>query len=118
MPLFFWVRGLLIFVLRSKRTDMLKGITWGQFSGFILVVTGVYYLYVVVSYYKDEILGLLRRGKQGLSSGNRHAPGGVGDASKGEPEPQAMANQTELFGSDEAAHGGDERFQLMQCAIG
>jgi len=40
---------------------MLKGITWGQFSSFILVVAGVYYLYVFAVYYKAGALGAIRR---------------------------------------------------------
>ncbi|HEY4064128.1 MAG TPA: hypothetical protein VGM30_19615 [Puia sp.] len=97
---------------------MLKGITWGQFGIFILVVTGSYYLYVGVRFYKSEVLGLFRKGKQNLSGGNNNVPGGAGDPSKGESEPKAAANQAELFGSGNPAHGGDVQFQLTQRAIG
>jgi hypothetical protein len=97
---------------------MLKGITWGQFSIFILVVTGVYYLYVVACYYRDEVLGLFRRKKLGLVNSSKNTPSGTGGVSKGDPEPQATENQGELFGKEDAARGGDERFELMQRAIG
>lgn len=98
--------------------DMLKGITWGQFSVFILAVTGIYYLYVVVCYYKDEVLGGFTRRKLRFVNSNKNPPSGAGDASEGDSEPQAKANQAELFGNEDAARGGDERFQLMQRAIG
>jgi len=72
MPLFFCAGRFSIFVLRLKRTDMLKGITWGQFSIFILVVAGVYYLYVVLAYYRAEALELLtRRGRKSKESSAR-----------------------------------------------
>jgi len=40
---------------------MLKGITWGQFSIFILLATGAYYLYVFAVFYKGGALGARRR---------------------------------------------------------
>lgn len=117
MPLFFWGGGFFIFVLRSKRKDMLKGITWGQFSEFMLVVTGIYYLYVGLRYYRAELLGWV------TGRGGR-APGfsGVGDKgnNKGSPEgpaPKVPADQAELF--EMAGLGeGNQQFRQVQRAIG
>jgi|SRR6185437_11279752 len=111
MPLFFCGGGLPIFVLRSKQMDMLNGITLGQFSVFIMVVVCIYYLYVLLTYYRAEVLGwLTRKGgndkKGGEAAGNKQGP-------SGEPEPG------ELFGQKghDIASSGEERFQQMQRAI-
>jgi hypothetical protein len=117
MPLFFWGGGLSIFVLRSKRMDMLKGITWGQFSSFLLVVAVVYYLYVLLTYYRSEASGWIRR-KGGDRNNSR--PGAAGDridGAPGDPGDQAAAGQAELFEQEAPAGGGDEGFQQMQRTI-
>ena len=105
---------------------MLNGITWGQFSIFLLIVTGGYYLYVVVGYYRAEVVGwLTRRGRKKKGAVGQRVDkdgptGGDGDNAglSREREAEAMANQPELFGKEGAVGGGDGQFQLMQRAIG
>jgi hypothetical protein len=115
MPLFFCAGRLSIFVLRSKRMDMLKGITWGQFSIFILVAAGVYYLYVLLSYYRAEAFELLtrreRKNKETLAK-----EGGVNGASS-EADTKVSGGQAELFGKEGGGGEGNEQFQQMQRAI-
>jgi hypothetical protein len=48
---------------------MLKAITWGQFSVFVLSATGLYYLYVMVRYYKNDVLRVMRKKKKDSSGG-------------------------------------------------
>ena len=93
---------------------MLNGITWGQFSIFLLMVTGGYYLYVLVAYYKVQVLGWLTR-----KGGKKEAVGKEGHNNKtaGESESKAMAGQAELFGREGPEGGGDEKFRAMQRAI-
>ena len=96
--------------------DMLKGITWGQFSIFIMVVTGGYYLYVFFAYYRAEALTWLRG-----SGGERKVDvlkGADNNRGSDGSTPKAAAGQVELFKSGEPSGGGDERFQAMQRAIG
>src|SRR5579872_3897676 len=114
MPLFFCARGFSIFVLRLKRTDMLKGITWGQFSIFIMVATGAYYLYVALRYYRAEVLGWVTRKGGRVSGSSKRDRDGNNKDYQGKP---AAGNQAELFGKEGPGGGGDEQFQTMQRAI-
>lgn len=96
--------------------DMLKGITWGQFSIFLLVVAVVYYLYVLLTYYRAELMGWIRRKGRGDKRTQPVATGDRIDGARGEPEPEAAGSQAELF--EEAQGQGDAGFQQMQHAIG
>ena len=115
MSLFFCAGRFSIFVLRSKRMDMLKGISWGQFSIFILAVTGGYYLYVLLGYYRSETFGLLTRWV-----GRKKKPAGKDDSlddGSGETEANRTASQVELFDKERPDTEGGEQFQQMQRAI-
>ena len=118
MPLFFCRGGFSIFVLRSKRRDMLKGITWGQFSVFLLGVTGVYYFYVFGRYYRAEVLGWIKWKRARATDVKEVANDENKQEAKGESAPEATANQTELFEPVGPGDGEDELFQTMQRAIG
>ena len=102
---------------------MLKGITWGQFLDFLIVVTGGYYLYVFVAYYKAEVLGWLTR-----KGGKKADPAGdtSGDHSGGSPDETAStamaseaARSVEAARNERADAGNDsgEQFRAMQRAI-
>lgn len=118
MPLFFWGGRFAIFVLRSKRTDMLNGITWGQFLIFIGVAVGAYYVYIFLAYYGAEVRKWLGR-KAGANRDNEVGPKGNGNvAASSEPEPKATGGQAELFVPDGPATGQDEQFQVMQRVFG
>jgi len=93
---------------------MLKGITWGQFSIFILVVAGVYYLYVVLAYYRAEALELLtRRGRKSKESSAKEG----GNSVSGEADTKLNSGQAELFDKERGSKEGNEQFQQMQRAI-
>lgn len=96
---------------------MLKGITWGQFSVFLLWVAVVYYLYVLLAYYRTEALGWIRRKGSGDKRTQPVATGDRIDGAAGEPEPEATGSQAELF-EEEVQGQGDAGFQQMQHAIG
>jgi len=97
---------------------MLKGITWGQFSVFMLVVTGFYYLYVALRYYRTEVLAwVAHRGGRASASSGRDEGGNNKDA-QGELTPQAAAGRAEVFEKEGPGDGSNAQFQLMQRAIG
>jgi len=117
--------------MRLKRKDMLNGITWGQFTVFVVAMTGAYYLWVFIRFYAAEVFGRMKYGAL------KAAEEGVSERAednnrKGvEAVVAAPANQAQLFerpaaggegnGSKQAAAGsggGDEQFQVMQRAIG
>jgi hypothetical protein len=119
MPLFFCAGMFFIFVMRSKRTDMLNGVSWGQFAVFMLVAAGVYYLYVLVAYYRAEAFGWLGRkpikkeiGQRATGSDSVRAQDSVG-----ETEPKATGSQAELFEHRRQADSEEGQFQQMQRAI-
>lgn len=118
MPLFF-CRGMLpIFVLRSKRKDMLKGITWGQYSVFILLITAGYYLYIGLRFWGAGIIvnsGRRRSGSIDLTRVPRGAREGKA-ASDSSTVPES--DQAELFEQADKAAEGNEMFKAMQHAIG
>lgn len=95
---------------------MLKGITWGQFSSFMLVVTGVYYFYVGLRYYKDELLGWLK-GRGRVSNASAMEGRKDKEATNG-PAPKATAGQAQLLEGAGPRDGDSEAFQSMQRAIG
>jgi hypothetical protein len=117
VPLFFCPDLFSIFVLRSKRMDMLNAITWGQFSIFIMVVSGVYYLYVFVSYYGAEVFGRISGKRSASSDFDGIAKDSDNNGFRNEPDLEATANQAELFKSEGPNGGGDKQFQAMQRAI-
>lgn len=51
---------------------MFKAITWGQFLGFVSVLLLLYYTYLALTYYRAEIMGLLKG--QGKAAGPALAP--------------------------------------------
>lgn len=96
---------------------MLKAITWGQFSEFMLAMTVIYYLYVGLRYYRAELLGWMMgkgRGASGLPAVDTNANS---KEWKGEAAPKAPADQAELFETTGPGEGGNEQFQQMQQAI-
>jgi hypothetical protein len=107
-----------IFVLRSKRNDMLKGITWGQYGVFIVLVTAGYYLYIGLRFWGAGIISSARRRKPGslyLKGVPGRARGGVvGDESSAAPG----SDQAELFEQTDRVAEGNEMFKAMQHAIG
>jgi len=74
---------LIIFVLQTKRKDMLQSISWLQFGSFLLVAGGGYYLYVLVRYYRKEItsffLGSGRKPKELSKPARPGASQGIGE---------------------------------------
>lgn len=94
---------------------MLNGISWGQFTIFILVVTGTYYLYVWVCYFKGEAFGWMSR-KEGTPKG-KHEDQKADNDVKPVGEPGAATNQAELFEREGSGKGGNEQFQEMERAI-
>ena len=108
MPLFFCACPFSIFVLRSKRIDMLKGITWGQFSIFILVVTIIYYLYVYLRFFTADVGRWLSRKRIDSSGKNKTDKEGNMESTSG---------QGELFKKEVPENGDDKLFALMQQAI-
>ena len=118
MPLFFCAAGFSIFVLRLKRTDMLNGITWGQFSEFMLAMTAVYYLYVGIRYYRAELHGWMTGKGRRASSLPTVDNNANSKELKGEPAPKAPADQAELFDQAGPGGGNNEQFQQVQLVIG
>ena len=108
MPLFFCACPFSIFVLRSKRIGMLKGITWGQFSIFILVVTVIYYLYVYLRFFTADVRRWLRH-KPTNSTGTNNTDK--------EEKTESTSGQGELFKKEVPENGEDKLFGLMQQAI-
>src|SRR5580692_9200926 len=101
-----------------KLTDMLKGITWGQFGVFILVLAAVYYLYVGLRFYGYEILerfGISRSGPAGLGTG---LGGGSGRKAVRDAGSVDNTDQTELFERGDKVAEGNDFFKMMQQAIG
>ena len=94
---------------------MLKGITWGQFSIFILVATGIYYLYVLLAYYRAEAFELLTR-RRGKNKETLAKEGGINGASS-EADTKSSGGQPELFAKEGSDAEGNEQFQQMQRAI-
>lgn len=96
---------------------MLKGISWGQFSIFLLVVTVGYYLYVLVAYYRADVLARFvggrggKRGQAGLDGA-----GGTGSLDGvGPHEGDTLAD----FREDTAlTNSVNEPFRLTEQAIG
>lgn len=94
---------------------MLKGISWGQFLVFILVATGVYYLYVLLVYYRADAFELLtRRGRKNKETLAKEV--GVNGASA-EADTKSSGSQPELFAKEGGDAEGNEQFQQMQRAI-
>jgi hypothetical protein len=118
MPLFFRPYLFLIFVLRSKRKNMLKGISWGQFTVFILLATVGYYLYVGVRFFGSEIIGKIGRRKLGgerVDDAKAITRFGKSDHGGGTvPE----VDQAELFERSDKIAEGNELFKAMEHAIG
>jgi hypothetical protein len=88
-----------------------------RFSIFILVVTGFYYLYVILGYYRAEAFGWLMRKGYKKKEGERAVKGDDNIESGCEPEPKAKASLPQLFDKERSGTGGDEQFQQMQQAI-
>lgn len=44
------------FVLEQNATDMLHSITWGQFGTALLPLAIIYYVYVLLKFYKHELV--------------------------------------------------------------
>jgi hypothetical protein len=118
MPLFFCRWMLPIFVLRSKRKDMLKGITWGQYSVFILLVTAGYYLYIGLRFWGKGIIS----GSGSRKSGSiylKRVPGRAREGNEGGgPSAVPGSDQAELFDEGDKVAAGNEMFKAMQHAIG
>jgi hypothetical protein len=115
MPLFFWSGMLPIFVLRSKRRNMLKGITWGQYSVFILVVTAGYYLYIGFRFWGKGIIS----GSGGRKSGSKdltRVPARGWEAGA-ESTTGLELDQAELFERADKVAEGNEMFKAMHHAI-
>lgn len=51
---------------------MFKAISWGQFTSVVLLVLALYYVYIGLTYYRAELLGLVK-GK-GKTAGDEPAP--------------------------------------------
>jgi hypothetical protein len=97
---------------------MLNGITWGQFTAFVLVTTGAYYLWVFVRFYAADIFG---RMKYKALKASEDSAMGKGVSNKGSGEgvaPEAPGNQSGLLIREGSGGGGDEKFEQMQRAIG
>src|SRR5580700_8005458 len=109
---------LFIFVLRSKRKDMLKGITWGQYSVFILLVTAGYYLYIGLRFWGSGIVSGFGRGKSGSKDLNK-LPGRAREGKAGSDSSAVPgSDQAELFEQAGNVAEGNEMFKAMQHAIG
>lgn len=118
MPLFFCPGMLPIFVLRSKRKDMLKGITWGQYGVFILLATVVYYLYIGLRFWGAGIISSSGRRRSG-SVYLKRVRGGVGEGkANADPGVASESDQAELFEQADKVAEGNEMFKAMQHAIG
>ncbi len=97
---------------------MLKGITWGQYSVFILLVTAAYYLYIGLRFWGSGIVSGFGRGKSGSIDLNRMP----GRAREGKAATVSSAvpgsDQAELFEQRDKVPEGNEMFKAMQHAIG
>ena len=97
---------------------MLKVITWGQYSVFILLVTAGYYLYIGLRFWGAGIISSASRRKSGsldLKGVPGRARGGVvGDESFAAPG----SDRVELFEQGDKVAEGNEMFKAMQHAIG
>jgi len=47
--------GYALLSCKQNARDMLRSISWGQFTEFMLMATGIYYFYVIARYYRKEI---------------------------------------------------------------
>jgi hypothetical protein len=97
---------------------MLNGITWGQFTVFMVAITGSYYLYVFLRFYALEIFGRMKYKALRASEGGGVENDGGNDSKGKEAATAPPANQVELFEQERRGGGGDEQFQVMQRAIG
>ena len=117
MPLFFCLGMLFIFVLRSKQKDMLKGISWGQYGVFILLVTAGYYLYIGLRFWGAGIISGSGRRKFGATDLKR-VPGGAREGrASADPAVASESDQAELFERADGVTKGNELFKAMQRAI-
>ena len=96
---------------------MLQQVSWGQFSVFILILTGVYYLYVVMRYYREEVAGWMshKRKRERDSNGRSNTAESKGGQDEAAPAP--AANQAELFLQDRRGGQDDAHFRTMERAI-
>jgi hypothetical protein len=97
---------------------MLKGITWGQFGVFILVATGIYYIYIGLRFYGSEIIRRPVRGNSGSTWGSRVQGQETAGKSGDDPALASNSDQSELFGQTDKVAEGNEMFKAMQHAIG
>jgi len=116
VPLFFCGCSFFIFVLQIKRTGMLKGISWWQFSIFITMMTGIYYLYVFIRFYGTEIMGKIMKGGW-KSKGPEWSASERGRERSEERTRPKTVDQTELFEKAGTDAGDNEQLQLMHRAI-
>lgn len=97
---------------------MLKGITWGQYSAFILLITAGYYIYIGLRFWGKGIIS----GSGKLKSGSidmKRVPGSVRSVREDdETLAVAGADQAELFEQGDKVAEGNEMFKTMQHAIG
>lgn len=106
-----------IFVLRSKRKDMLKGITWGQYGVFILLVTAGYYLYIGLRFWGKGIISGSRARKLGSIDMKRMQGGARNGREGGESSSAPESDQVELFDQGDKVAAGNEMFKAMHHAI-
>ncbi len=97
---------------------MLKGITWGQYGIFILLVTAGYYLYVGLRFWGSGIVSGFGRGKSGSIDLKRVPGRAVGREVGAESIAALGSDQVELFEQGEKVAEGNEMFKAMQHAIG
>jgi hypothetical protein len=90
---------------------MLNGITWGQFTIFILVLTGIYYLYVFGRYYASEVLSRMKY--RAFKASETTATGNAESSQKKAEQPAPKSNtpmtQAELFGKEGPGGADDEQ---------
>jgi hypothetical protein len=96
---------------------MLHRISWGDFSIFILVLTGIYYLYIITRFYRVEVLGFFVRKGQRSGGAANGRPDILKDGKRGQ-EGQTAGNQPELFQDEARTEQGDVLFKVMEQAIG
>src|SRR5580700_3056759 len=109
---------LFIFVLRSKRKDMLKGITWGQYGVFILLVTAGYYLYIGLRFWGSGIVSGFGRGRSVSIDLNRLQGRARQGKASIDSSPAPESDQAELFEQAGKVAEGNEMFKAMHHAIG
>ncbi len=76
---------------------MLQRVSWEDFSIFILLVAGGYYLYVVVRYYPDEVFGFFTRRKKRPAGGEGNVQVAKVKDMKRDADERSATEQPELL---------------------